>query len=518
MPRRFARSLAPSLSPAALAALSLAALSVAEARVAHAEELAVSDAAGLVTALAAAMAGDTIVLADGVYELGDVSCSADGTAAMPITVRAASPLGASVRFDAVEGFLVSGPHWHFEDLEVVGVCADDSSCEHAFHVVGRAEGFVLRNSRVLDFNAQLKVNSAPDGAGGYDTPHAGLVEGCELADTAPRDTSNPVTKLNIDTGDDWVVRGNYLHDFHKNGGNEISYGAFMKSGGQRGLFERNLVLCTESVATGGVRIGLSFGGGGTAPQFCAPAFDAAVPCDPEHTDGVMRNNVIVGCSDVGIYLNRAASTRVVHNTLIETTGVDYRFPSTTGEAHGNVVSSQIRVRDGASLVESENLEDVPLASFEGWFTAPLAGDLTLVAGADLSALVGVAATTTADVTSDYCLRDRGAQPHDLGALEVSLGACDTKPPPTGAGAEGGGAAGGASQGGASQGGAGGASQGGEGEGASAAGGAGASAGAPNGAAPASGGGCGCRAAPADTRHAGWLALALGALALRRRRR
>ena len=63
-------------------------------------------------------------------------------------------------------------------------------------------------------------------------------------------------KLNIDTGDDWVVRDNYLHDFSMAGG--ISYGAFMKSGGNRGVFERNLVICVKDAPAGDTRIGLSF--------------------------------------------------------------------------------------------------------------------------------------------------------------------------------------------------------------------------------------------------------------------
>src|SRR5690606_14992952 len=121
------------------------------------------------------------------------------------------------------------------------------------------------------FNAQLKVNAS---TGGAQIPHGGLVEYSEIADTAPRNTDGPVTKLNIDTGDGWVVRGNFIHDFHKNGGDNTSYGAFMKSGGSGGVFERNLVACIHDVDTGGARIGLSFGGGGTAPEFCAPAFDA----------------------------------------------------------------------------------------------------------------------------------------------------------------------------------------------------------------------------------------------------
>lgn len=172
------------------------------------------------------------MLASGTYALTGASCSANGTATAPITVKSATSLGAKICFDGLEGFKVRGAHWHFEGLDVQGVCAADSSCEHAFHVGGGAVGFVLRGSRVVDFNAQLKVNSDKDSAGVFQTPHGGLVEGNEIYDTHARATSNPTTKLNIDTGDGWVVRANFLHDFQKGGGDNVSYGAFMKSGGK----------------------------------------------------------------------------------------------------------------------------------------------------------------------------------------------------------------------------------------------------------------------------------------------
>src|SRR6185436_18347654 len=111
--------------------------------------------------------------------------------------------------------------------------------------------------------------------------------------------------------------------------------------------------------TAGVYIGLSFGGGGTAAQFCAPAFDAGVPCAPEHTNGTMRNNVIVNCSDVGVYLNQAKGTKLLFNTLIATTGIDFRFAQSSGEARGNVVSGPFRTRDQAQApVLAENVVDV----------------------------------------------------------------------------------------------------------------------------------------------------------------
>jgi hypothetical protein len=349
-----------------------------------------------------------------------------GTEAAPIVVRAENSLGATIEFDGLEGFKVSGAHWHFEDLDVRGVCANDSDCEHAFHVMGAADGFVLRRSRVRDFNAQLKVNASKIGDT-YVMPNNGLVEYNELGDTRGRDTSNPVTKLNIDTGNDWIVRGNYLHDAQKLGGDGVSYAAFMKSGGQRGLYERNLVLCSKDT-TGGTRIGLSFGGGGTAPQFCAPAYDANTPCSIEHEGGTMRNNIIVNCSDVGIYLNKGHDSHIQFNTLIATNGVDFRFDTTSGEAVGNLLASAIRTRDGGTMTENGNRMNVDASEFTAWYRAPLDGDLAVIG--DVSELIA-SAPMRADVTDDYCAATRPTGALTMGALEHSVPTCDTTRPPTG---------------------------------------------------------------------------------------
>lgn len=386
----------------------------------------VATPAQLTSALANATAGDEIVLADGTYAMTGANCAADDTATQPIIVRAATPLGAKIEFDALEGFRVTGANWHFEDLDITGVCAVDSNCEHAFHVSGAAHGFVLRRSRVRDFNAQLKVNAALIG-NAYVTPNGGLVEYNEVADTRGRDTANPVTKLNIDTGDDWIVRGNYLHDAEKLQGDTVSYAAFMKSGGNRGLFERNLVICSRAT-TGGTRIGLSFGGGGTAPQFCAPAFDINTPCSVEHYGGTLRNNIIVNCSDVGIYLNRARDTHVLFNTLIGTTGVDFRFDTTSGEAVGNLLSSAIRTRDGGTMTETGNQMNIALTQFSTWYRAPFDGDLSVTG--DISSLIA-AAPSRPDVKDDYCAQLRPLGPLTVGAIEHSVGTCDTTRPPVG---------------------------------------------------------------------------------------
>ncbi len=479
---------------------------------AAAADIPVSDVAGLVAAVQAAQPGDTLLLADGTYTFDGVTCAAAGTAADPIVVRAQNPLGAIIETTGVEGFKVTGPHWHFEDLEVRGICADDSTCEHAFHVVGAASGFVLRRSRVVDYNAQLKVN-AEKVNGVWTAPDNGLVELCEVFDNDGRNTGNPVTKLNIDGGAGWIVRDNYLHDFEKAGGNATSYGAFMKSGGKDGTFERNLVVCTTSSSPAGVRIGLSFGGGGTAPDFCAPDYDPNGACLIEHTGGLMRNNIIASCSDVGIYINRGKDTQLLFNTLIATSGIDFRFDTTTGLAQGNLLQDDIKDRDGATHTEGPNMSQVPLATFQAMYVNPELGDLRILG--DVSGVVGEASPLP-EVEDDYCARQRPVgQGYSFGALEHSLGDCATIPPPGPAEGAGGGSAATTSSSGAGGNGQGGSASTGVGSGGDASTGEGGNSADP----AAEDSGCGCRAAAvSDKQGMAWL-LGLSALtwaALRRR--
>ncbi|MGV3625403.1 MAG: chondroitinase-B domain-containing protein [Archangium sp.] len=391
--------------------------------VAFARDVPVADLAALRAAIAVAQPGDVIIVANGSYTSSvDISCTANGTAQQPIVVKAATPLGVTIESSSTEGFKVSGQHWHFEGLVVRGTCASDDNCEHAFHVSGDADGFTLRGNRLVDFNAQLKAN-AGQVSGVWQTPDDCLIEGNDLYDTRARDTGNPTTKLNIDTGEDWVVRGNFIHDFQKGGGDTVSYGAFMKSGSKRGVFERNLVICeTSGSHAGGARIGLSFGGGGTGNAFCAPAFDANTACDVEHSDGVLRNNIVVNCSDVAVYLNEATNTKVLHNTFIGTNGVDYRFATSTGLAQGNLLGSVVRARNGGTFTGMQNVTNVTTQTFDGYYLAPLAGDLRLEG--DVTALNGTVAALT-EVTDDYCGRARPSGMRTVGALEHSLGGCAT---------------------------------------------------------------------------------------------
>lgn len=298
-------------------------------------------------AIASATPGDVITFAPGEYAIrGNVYASRPGTEEAPIVVRAALPGTVRLAVNAGAGFVVSAPYWRFENLTLHGACRHDHHCEHAFHVVGNAHHFVARNNTIRDFNAHFKINGA---RGRF--PDAGLIESNTLNNAAPRRTDRPVTPIDLVAASDWTVRANLIHDFVKAGGDRISYGVFAKGGAGRTVFERNVVLCEAALAGApGQRVGLSFGGGGTGKQYCRDG-----RCITEHDEGIMRANLVAGCSDVGIYLNSAANTRLIENTLLDTAGIQVRFPTSGATLDGNLVDGPIRSDEGGVLRLGDNL-------------------------------------------------------------------------------------------------------------------------------------------------------------------
>jgi parallel beta-helix repeat protein len=383
---------------------------LAAADAAGARLVPVGDVTALRNALQNALPGDDIVLAAGTYVVdSNLNCTVDGTASAPIRVRAATPRAALLRFGTglVEGFKVSGAHWQFEGLDIEGTCANDSNCEHAFHVFGNAEFLLLRDNVLRDFNAQIKSNGIAVNSV-YVYPDDAVIEYNRFYDTRGRNTGNPVTKIDVVGGRRWTVRGNTIYDYQKLGGDGVSYAAFLKGNSRDGVFERNLVRCSQQFS-GGTRLGLSLGGGGTSPNsICEDG-----TCIPEHQNGILRNNVILSCNDVGIYLNRATNTRIQHNTLYATSGVDVRYAESTAEIRNNLSGAGINLRNGGTSTNAGNLLNVSTGNFAAWFQNPAAADFRLLNGASFVNL-GVAAPQTVD---DFCANRRNDGLPDIGAVE-----------------------------------------------------------------------------------------------------
>lgn len=310
-------------------------------------EVLVVDGPDLARALRAAVPGQRITLLPGIYRIeGTLEAFRPGSAEAPISVRAHRPGSAVLEIAGGEGFRVTAPYWRFENLVLRGVCSGNSECEHAFHVAGDAHHFAAVNNLVEDFHAHFKINGE---RGRY--PDHGVIESNTLRNNTVRLTEKPVTPIDLVTASHWRIRGNLISDFVKGAGNQVSYGAFAKGGGSDNILERNVVICEDRLrGAPGQRIGLSLGGGGTGRDYCRGG-----KCITEQTGGILRANLVASCSDDGIYLNAAARSILLHNTVVDTGGITVRYPESSADIAGNLVDGIIRSRDGGLLRLADNL-------------------------------------------------------------------------------------------------------------------------------------------------------------------
>lgn len=321
-----------------------------------------------------ALPGTVLTVAPGEYLFNrpSIAVRPSGTPDRPITLRAARFGTVTLRFNILEGLHVQGAHWIFENLIIEGVCENHRSCEHAFHIVGQARQVVVRNNWVTDFNSPIKVNGSPKGY-----PDGGKIIGNAFVNRTARQTDRPVTFLDIVAANGWAIERNFIADFAKALGNRTSYAAFYKGGGSNNVFEGNLVRC-EWRHRGGIRIGLSFGGGGSDAGSCRDR-----QCNPEHTGGIMRSNIVMDCpNDVGVYLNKSTATTIHNNLFLNTRGIDVRFADTDATIFNNVIDGRILGRDDAKYVENDNVISTFDAVLDrrvtdGIYAAPTAGDLRL---------------------------------------------------------------------------------------------------------------------------------------------
>ena len=186
------------------------------ADVAQADMVPVSTASQLIAAINNAAPGDVITLAPGIYDVSQsLLCDTAGTAAQPIVVRSGALGQSFIRFNAVEGFKVSGAALDVRESGRPRGLPTHSNCEHAFHVVGAADFTRISHCRLHDFNAMIKGNG--EGTP-FVFPDDVVIESSELFNSSARQTSNPVTPIDVVGGRRWVIRGNFIHDHAKGAG------------------------------------------------------------------------------------------------------------------------------------------------------------------------------------------------------------------------------------------------------------------------------------------------------------
>lgn len=311
------------------------------------------------TAIAKANPGDVITFSPGEYQFSgvDISVNRAGRDDARIFVRAEVPGTVRLKFSLIEGFHVSAPYWTFENLHIQGSCDVPGNCEHAFHVVANAHHFVARNNTIVDFNAHFKVNMSRQ-----QIPDDGVIEYNSISNTEVRRTESSVTSLDLVAVSRWRIEHNLVTDFIKAGSDKVSYGVFVKGAGQENRIVKNLIICEHHLrGERGQRVGLSLGGGGTGKTFCRDH-----QCVTEQDRGVIESNLVMACSDDGIYLNKAAASRLIKNTLIDTGGIEVRFAESTADVEGNLVDGKIRSRDGGLIRTRENIDTNMLSLFAGY--------------------------------------------------------------------------------------------------------------------------------------------------------
>ena len=303
-----------------------------------------------------ATAGTRIVIAPGYYPFDrNLDLGHDGQAGAPIVLSAEAPGTVWLEFVQLNGIVVNRPHWVFENLDIRGTCANPSYCEHAFHVVGRGAFATIRNNRITDFNAHIKVN----GFGG-NWPDHGLVAFNSLSNSSPRSVYAPVVGFDLVGANHWRVQDNVVSDIVHTAAKQTTYGIYMKGASEGGRIERNLVICsTRDISSPGIRVGISFGGGATGPQYCRDG-----SCESyEHRLGLAVNNIVAHCNDTALDVNQSSQILLAHNTLINTSGVATRGALAQANFYGNLYEGVAKARDGSRLAVEFNEKLAPDLAF-----------------------------------------------------------------------------------------------------------------------------------------------------------
>lgn len=308
-----------------------------------------------------AIPGDVIILADGEYKLegnalnlGNPNYLLDSE--LPITITSRNFKKAKINVNATVGINITYKNWIISDLVFEGTCDSDSSCEHALHIFGDADNIKIMGNDFINFNAAIKANGnagAVDGVRYF--PDSVLIQSNRFYNEWARETKAPVTPIDVVGGEFWTISNNFIADFSRNYKRKTSYtyGAFLKGDSKYGVFKSNFIACRWKVpyySALDLRIGLSFGGGGTGNEFCASG-----TCEQEHLSGEMSSNIIANCSQTAsIYVNKSNDIKIEKNILIGSSGIELSASSEINVSE-NLLNGKLRKRNrSSSVIEQSN--------------------------------------------------------------------------------------------------------------------------------------------------------------------
>ena len=256
--------------------------------------------------------------------------------------------------------------------------------DHPVHINGTSGnpivGVALHNLHIADPGQQaVKINAIDDGYADHGVIECSHIELTAAGRTQIRDNCY-TGGIDAHAAFGWWIRRNRIEGFWcPNGLSE--HGVHFWRASRDTLVEENVILdCAR-----GVGFGLGTQGGSRVyPDDPYPGVE-----DKGHIDGIVRNNFIATSDaslqgsasgfDVGIGLEQAHGARVVHNSVASSlqpssSSIEWRFSSTSAQVLNNLVTHNLKQRDGGQAVLDGNIGNAPPA----WFENVATGDLHLV--------------------------------------------------------------------------------------------------------------------------------------------
>jgi len=372
----------------------------------------------LVSAVNSASEGDTILIADGAYNLDGNYLRID---VPDVTLRSQS--------GNRENVVLDGNYASTEIIQIVAsnvTIADLTIREayyHPIHVMSSTAGdtnnTLIYNVHIVDPGEQaVKINPGEEG---YYNDY-GVIACCKIELT---DAGRPHIRNNCYTGGvdahqawGWVIRDNVIEGFWCESGLS-EHGIHFWRTCRDTLVERNILIDNAR----GVGFGLATSGDARtyADNPCPGAVGYV-----DHYGGIIRNNFVFADDsclfsseygfDCGICLWQACGAKALHNTVVSTqapfSSIEWRFSNTDVDITNNLLSHNLRDRGGTARLEG-NLTNQPLSLFvEG-----LGGDLHLAPSATVAIDHGVSvAAGDCDGDIDNQSRPAGGG-RDVGADE-----------------------------------------------------------------------------------------------------
>lgn len=294
--------------------------------------------------------------------------------------------------------------------------------DHAIHISpGKSHpltDITLRNLHVYDCGQQLiKVNS--NGGDPLYWVDKGVLEDSllEFQNHSIMDDHGKyfyTGGLDVHGGKGWVIRRNVFKNIQRDG-KLMEHAVHMWSKSRDTLVEQNhFIDCYRAIG-----FGMKTRADGAVRKYADGMGDEPYL---DHLGGIIRNNMIYNSKGVhlesGIELANVRGGKVLHNTVVSHdkpfSSIEYRWPNTHVEIKNNIVSHDIRPRNGAKAVLENNVLNAPSDLFVDY----AGGDLHLSSSA--RQVINRGATLPAAARArDIDDEPRDGQP-DIGADELKV--------------------------------------------------------------------------------------------------